>query len=61
MDYYCTCSEVSSLAEAQSKCVFFYLLTEIFLIDFTVGLILTLPKKYCLDFEKKNLLKPLVI
>ena len=51
----------SALAEAQSKCIFFYLLTEMFLIDFTIGLMLTLPKNDRFDFKVISLLKTLGI
>ena len=51
----------SALAEAQSKCVFFYLLTEMFLIDFTIGLMPTFPKNDRFDFNVNSLLKTLDI
>ena len=51
----------SALAEAQSKCVFFYLLTEMFLIDFTIGLMPILPKNDRFDFNMSSLFKTLDI
>jgi len=45
------------MAEAQSKCVFFYLLTEMFLIDFTISLMPIVPINNRFDFNVNNHLK----